>query len=151
MNTIVIKGRLTQDPELRQTNGSGTSVCTVNVAVNRPYSKENEVDFFTVVFWRQTAEFVAKYFTKGQEIIVQGEMQSRKYVDRDGNNRIAWELKADRVEFCGSKGSGGSDNETAEPDLARPASKGKGKTAKPDVPPDPLAGDSDEEEKDLPF
>lgn len=151
MNTIVIKGRLIQDPELRQTNGSGTSVCTVNVAVNRPYSKENEVDFFTVVFWRQTAEFMAKYFAKGQEIIIQGEMQSRKYVDRDGNNRIAWELKADRVEFCGSKGSGGSDDDATEP-APTPASKGKKKGTKPDVPPDPLAGDSEnEDDGNLPF
>ena len=105
MNSIIIKGRLTKDPELRYTQ-SDTAVCTVNVAVDRPYSKDKETDFFTVVFWRQTAEFVSKYFSKGQEILVQGEMQSRKYEDKEGNNRIAWEIKADRVEFCGSKGQG---------------------------------------------
>lgn len=98
MNLIVIKGRLVRDPELRQT-GNGTSVCTVDLAVDRPYSKEKETDFFTVVFWRQAAEFVAQYFTKGREMLVQGEMQSRKYEDKEGNNRTAWEVKADRVEF----------------------------------------------------
>lgn len=117
MNSIIIKGRLTKDPELRYTQ-SDTAVCTVNVAVDRPYSKDKETDFFTVVFWRQTAEFVSKYFSKGQEILVQGEMQSRKYEDKEGNNRIAWEIKADRVEFCGSKGQG-------EENASAPATKGK--------------------------
>ena len=100
MNCIIIKGRLTSDPELKHTQND-TPVCSVNVAVDRPYSKEKETDFFTVVFWRQAAEFVCKYFSKGQEILVQGEMQSRKYEDKEGNNRVAWEVKADRVEFCG--------------------------------------------------
>ena len=89
MNCIIIKGRLTADPELRRTQ-SDTAVCTVNVAVDRPYSKDKETDFFSVVFWRQTAEFVSKYFTKGQEILVQGEMQSRHYTDKEDNKRIAW-------------------------------------------------------------
>ena len=114
MNCIIIKGRLTADPELRRTQ-SDTAVCTVNVAVDRPYSKDKETDFFSVVFWRQTAEFVSKYFTKGQEILVQGEMQSRHYTDKEDNKRIAWEIKADRVEFCGSKGQNGGDNDASAP------------------------------------
>lgn len=147
MNSIVIKGRLTKDPELRSTQ-NGTAVCTVNVAVDRPYSKDKETDFFTVVFWRQTAEFVSKYFTKGQEILVQGEMQSRKYTDKEGNNRIAWEIKADHVEFCGSKGQGGDDEAPA------PAKSTSKKTAKKAPPPtaenEEDSGD-DEDDGELPF
>ena len=105
MNSIIIKGRLTRDPELKTTQ-SKVPVCTVTVAVNRSYAKEeNQADFFDCVFWRQGAEFVSKYFKKGQEILVSGEMQSRKYQDRDGNSRTAWELQGARAEFCGSKAS----------------------------------------------
>lgn len=148
MNLIVVKGRLVRDPELRQTN-SGTAVCTVDLAVDRAYSKENETDFFTVVFWRQTAEFVAQYFTKGREMLVYGEMQSRKYQDKDGNNRVAWEIKADRVEFCGNKAQGdSSDNDASK----KSASK---KTTKKDTPPTALGDDTDNESGDgddgLPF
>ena len=103
MNLIVIKGRLTNLPEMKYTP-NGVAVTTFNVAVNRSYNKE-EVDFFTVVAWRNTAEFVAKYFEKGQEILVRGEMQQRSYEDKDGNKRYVWEVKADNVEFCGSKGN----------------------------------------------
>lgn len=150
MNLIVVKGRLVRDPELRQTN-SGTAVCTVDLAVDRAYSKENETDFFTVVFWRQTAEFVAQYFTKGREMLVYGEMQSRKYQDKDGNNRVAWEIKADRVEFCGNKSQGDSfDNESPAP--KKSANK---KTTKKDAPPTALGDDADNENGDgddgLPF
>lgn len=146
MNNIIIKGRLTKDPELRNTQ-SGTAVCTVNVAVDQPYSKDKETDFFTVVLWRQTAEFVSKYFSKGQEILVQGEMQSRKYEDKEGNNRIAWEIKADRVEFCGSK------DQSSESEPA-PATKKGSKSAKKDPPPtadesEENSGESDDGE--LPF
>ncbi|NBH77015.1 single-stranded DNA-binding protein [Clostridiaceae bacterium] len=147
MNSITIKGRLTKDPELRNTQ-SGTAVCTVNVAVDRPYSKDKETDFFTVVFWRQTAEFVSKYFVKGQEILVQGEMQSRKYEDKEGNNRVAWEVKADRVEFCGSRGQG---DESAP---APAATKGGGKSTKKAPPPTAESEDNsgeDGNDGELPF
>ena len=149
MNLIVIKGRLVRDPELRQT-GNGTSVCTVDLAVDRPYSKEKETDFFTVVFWRQAAEFVAQYFTKGREMLVQGEMQSRKYEDKEGNNRIAWEVKADRVEFCGNKSDGGGSDEAP---AAKKSASGNKKTAKKDTPPPTALGDDDgsDDDGDLPF
>ena len=144
MNSIIIKGRLTKDPELRYTQ-SDTAVCTVNVAVDRPYSKDKETDFFTVVFWRQTAEFVSKYFSKGQEILVQGEMQSRKYEDKEGNNRIAWEIKADRVEFCGSKGQG-------EENASAPATKGKSsKKAPPPTAESEVESGETEDDGELPF
>ena len=99
MNKIVIKGRLTKDPELRQTQ-SGVPVCNITVAVDRAYSKEDkQTDFFDCVFWRQGAEFIDKYFTKGQEILVDGEMQSRKYEDREGNKRTVWDIANDVLFF----------------------------------------------------
>lgn len=115
MNIIAIKGRLTRDPELRHTQ-SGISVTNITVAVDRSYSLDGEkqTDFFDCVFWRQGAEFVRKYFTKGKEIIVHGEMQSRKWVDNDGNNRISWEIKNAHAEFCGGNGSNEQDAAQAE-------------------------------------
>ena len=98
MNIIAIKGRLTKTPELRTTT-SGKNVCTCSVAVDRFGDK---TDFFTVVFWEKTAEFVSRYFEKGKEIIVTGEMQSREYTDKNGVDRTAWEIGNARAEFCGS-------------------------------------------------
>ena len=105
MNIIAIKGRLVRDPEIRQTQ-SGVSVTNITVAVDRSYSAggEKQTDFFDCVFWRQGADFVGKYFKKGKEIIVTGEMQSRKWQDKDGNNRISWEIQNARAEFCGGNG-----------------------------------------------
>lgn len=106
LNNITIHGRLTQDVELKKTQ-SGVAVCSFTVAVDRSYSKGEEklTDFFTVVCWRGLAEMVAKYFGKGKEILVNGEMQSRKWQDNDGNNRVSWEVQANSVDFCGSKGN----------------------------------------------
>ena len=111
LNHITIHGRLTADPELKQTQ-SGVSVCNFTVAVDRSYKngEEKQTDFFTVVCWRGLADMVSKYFVQGKEIIVSGEMQSRKWKDKDGNNRISWELMANGVDFCGRKSdSNGSD------------------------------------------
>ena len=105
LNTITIHGRLTADPELKQTQ-SGVSVCSLTVAVDRSYTKPGEdktSDFFTVKCWRGLADMVSKHFTKGKEILVNGEMQSHKWQDNDGNNRISWEILANSVDFCGSK------------------------------------------------
>ena len=110
INSVVIMGRLTADPELKTTN-SGLSVTSFCVAVDRPYKKdgkEREADFINVVAWRQTAEVVTSYFSKGSMIAVQGSIQTRKYTDRNGNNRTAFEVVADNVSFCGSKSDGGS-------------------------------------------
>ena len=94
MNIIAIKGRLVRDPSTK-TTPNGVTVCNITVAVDRAYSSggEKQTDFFDCVFWRQGAEFVSKYFSKGKEIIVQGEMQSRKWTDKEGNNRISWEIQ----------------------------------------------------------
>lgn len=116
MNTIVIKGRLTRDPEIRNTQ-TGKSVTNFSVAVNRRFQKD-KADFFNVTAWEKTGEFVSKYFHKGQEIAVQGEMQSRDYTDRDGNKRNAWDLIASNVEFCGNK----ADNQSSAGGSYQPAS-----------------------------
>ena len=104
LNHITIHGRLTQDVQLKQTQ-SGVSVCNFTVAVDRSYKsgEERQTDFFTVVCWRGLADMVAKYFVKGKEIIVSGEMQSRKWQDGEGNNRISWEVMANSIDFCGNK------------------------------------------------
>ncbi len=104
MNIIAIKGRLVRDPSTK-TTPNGVTVCNITVAVDRAYSGggEKQTDFFDCVFWRQGAEFVNKYFSKGKEIIVTGEMQSRKWQDKDGNNRVSWEIQNAHAEFCGGK------------------------------------------------
>lgn len=107
LNHIVIMGRLTRDPELRQT-GSGVSVANFSVAVDRDFSKgeEKETDFIDCVAWRHTGEFVSKYFTKGSLIAVSGRLQIRSYTDKDGNNRRLAEIVADNCYFGGSKNAG---------------------------------------------
>ena len=105
LNSIIIMGRLTADPDLRSTS-SGLSVTSFTVAVDRGYTKageERKADFIPVVAWRQTADFVSKYFRKGSMIAVQGSLQSRSYEDKNGNKRVAYEVIADQVSFCGSK------------------------------------------------
>lgn len=121
MNCIQIHGRLTRDPELKTTQ-SGVPVCTITVAVDRSYSKEDkQTDFFDCVFWRQGAEFVSKWFHKGQEICVTGEMQSRKWQDKDGNNRVSWEIGNARAEFCGKPANQSSSGNSGDiPDNFEP-------------------------------
>lgn len=106
MNNVSLMGRLTADPELKQTY-NGVSVLSFCIAVDRPYSKDGnqQADFINVVAWRQTAEFVSKYFSKGQMIALEGCIQTRPYEDKNGNNRIAFEVIARRVCFCGGKNS----------------------------------------------
>ena len=98
-------GRLVADPELR-TTGSGISVSSFTVAVDRRFNRQGEdrqADFIDIIAWRQTAEFVCKYFRKGSMIAVQGYIQTRMYEDKNGNKRKAVEIVADNVSFCGSK------------------------------------------------
>ena len=111
MNNICITGRLTSAPEIKKTT-SGISVCSVSIAVDRDYKVNGEkaTDFIPCVFWRGTAEFVGKYFSKGDMIAVVGSLESRKYTDKDGNNRTVWEVKADKVSFCGGKKEASQDN-----------------------------------------
>lgn len=107
MNKAIIMGRLCADPELRKTPG-GKAVTTIRVAVNRRFANEDgtrDADFIDVVCWRQTAEFVAKYFAKGRMIGVVGWLQTRSWTDKDGGKRYATEIVADEVHFCGDKPS----------------------------------------------
>ena len=106
LNHITIMGRLTRDPELRRT-GSGIAVASFTVAVDRDFGGrdggEKETDFIDCVAWRQTGEFVSKYFTKGRMIVVSGRLQIRSWTDKDGNKRRTAEVVADNVYFADSK------------------------------------------------
>ena len=104
MNRVVLMGRLTHDPELKQTP-SNVSVATFSIAVDRNYSKngERETDFINIVTWRSTADFVSKYFRKGSMIAVDGSIQTRSYTDKNGNKRTAFEVVAENISFCDKK------------------------------------------------
>ena len=106
LNHIVIMGRLTRDPELRRT-GSGVAVASFSLAVARDFAPkdggERETDFIDCVAWRQTGEFVSKYFTKGRMAVVSGRLQIRSWTDKDGNKRRSAEVVADNVYFGDSK------------------------------------------------
>ena len=122
LNSISIHGRLVRDPELRTTQ-SGVSVCAITVAVDRSYAKQGEekqTDFIDVVCWKNTADIVSRYFVRGKEIIVNGSLQSRKWKDKNGNDRITWEIQANSVDFCGGKGdsSGTASSGTAQSSTA---------------------------------
>ena len=101
MNNISLIGRLTADVELKQTQ-SGLSVCSFTLAVARPNVKDT-TDFINCVAWRQTAEFISRYFKKGNLLALTGVLTSRQYEDAKGNKRTAFEVVVDRAEFCESK------------------------------------------------
>lgn len=118
MSSCVIIGRMVNDPELKHTpnNITVTSFC---VAVDRPYVKsgdQRKTDFIDVVAWRSTAEFICKYFSKGQMIAVQGGIQTRAYTDKDGNKRKTVEIVAEKVSFAGNKRD--SEKQEASPDIS---------------------------------
>ena len=105
MNIAILMGRLTADPELKHTPNN-VAVTSFTIAVDRSYAKAGEArqtDFIDIVAWRSTAEFICKYFRKGQMIALQGSIQTRSYTDKQGNKRKAFEVVADGVHFCGSK------------------------------------------------
>ena len=123
LNCAVLMGRIVADPELKTTN-TGLSVTSFRIAVDRSFVKQGEqkqADFIDIVAWRQTAEFVARYFRKGSMIAVQGSIQTRSYEDKQGNKRTAVEVVADNVSFCGSKAESGTQNDF--PPVAKPAGK----------------------------
>lgn len=102
-NKVILGGRLASDPELK-TTPSGVSVCTFSMAVTRRHSGEDkQTDFINIVAWRQTAEFISNYFSKGSSICIVGQIQTRSYTDRDGNNRHVTEVIADEAMFVDSK------------------------------------------------
>ena len=122
LNRVVLMGRLTRDPELRRTQ-SGTAVASFSLAVDRDIksqSGEKETDFIDIVAWRNTAEFVSKYFAKGRMAVVEGRLQIREWKDRDGNNRRTAEVVADNVYFGDSKRDGQSGGDYAPPAYGSP-------------------------------
>ena len=113
LNKVVIMGRFTKDPELRRT-GSGTAVTSFSLACDRDFksqSGDKETDFIEVVAWKNTAEFVSKYFSKGRMALVEGRLQIRDWTDKAGNKRTTAEVVADNVYFADSKRSESNDNQ----------------------------------------
>lgn len=150
LNRIILMGRLTRDPELRHTQ-TGTAVASFSLAVDRDFrnrdSGEKGVDFIDVVAWRNTAEFVSKYFTKGRMAVVEGRLQIRDWTDKDGGKRRSAEIVADNVYFGDSKRDGAGDFGGAPASYSAPMG---GRNAAP------MGGQSDfaeigEEDGELPF
>ena len=142
LNRITITGRMTRDPELRTTQ-SGISVTSFSIANQRNYknnSGERETDFFDVVAWRNTAEFVTKYFSKGSLVTVDGRLESRKFTDKQGNERKTVEIIADNVFFGDSK------NEQRETAPAPAAAAAAAPGFEPDFSTPAPSGDSDFDE-----
>jgi single-strand DNA-binding protein len=124
LNKVILMGRLTADPELRHTQ-SNIPVASFTLAVDRGFKKDNDVntDFINIVAWRGTAEFVSKWFSKGQLVAVSGRLQVRSYKDKDGNNRTATEVVADEVFFAESKRNNNEGTYNTE-QTAMPANEG---------------------------
>ncbi len=114
LNKVVLAGRMTADPELKQTTSNGVSVLSFTIAVNRRFASKNseqgesQADFINVVAWRQTAEFISKYFRKGSAICVTGSIQTRNWQDQQGQRRYATEVVADEAMFVESRGGDAS-------------------------------------------
>lgn len=121
VNTAVITGRLTADPEIRTTR-TGVKTTSFTVAVERKFSGEKkQADFIDVVAWRNNAEFICRYFRKGSMIAVEGHLQTETYKDKNGNSRKSMELIADNISFCGNKGTSAPEDDYIEiPDTALP-------------------------------
>ena len=152
LNHIVLMGRLTRDPELRRT-GSGIAVASFSLAVDRDFGSretgEKETDFIDIVAWRNTAEFVSKYFTKGRMAVVSGRLQIRNWTDKEGNKRRSAEVVADNIYFGDSKRDGAGDVGGAPASYSAPVGGGYSSPA-------PSGGHSDfaeigEEDGELPF
>lgn len=141
LNEVVLMGRLTRDPEVKKTP-SDVSVCSFSIACERDIvskqTNERETDYFDIVAWRSTADFVGKYFAKGRMIIVKGRLQKRYYDDKEGNKRNVVEVVADTVYFGESKKSAESSTDTTSESAPKPAA------TVPDF-------DSNDVDDDLPF
>lgn len=112
MNKVIMMGRIVTDLELK-TTPQGVSVCTFRIAVDRNFQKKGEErksDFFNVVAWRQNGEFISRYFSKGKPILIEGELNTRQYTDKNGNPATWYEIVVDRQYFVGNKSDGGSGN-----------------------------------------
>lgn len=118
LNCVTLMGRMTVDPELKQT-GSGVSVSSFKIAVERNFvtkGEDRQTDFITIVAWRQNADFVCRFFRKGQMIAIQGWLQTRDFEDKNGNKKTAYEVVAEHISFCGKEGKKTSEaTESTEP------------------------------------
>lgn len=119
MNKTIFTGRLTADPELKQTL-NGVTVCSFTLAVKRPRVKD-KTDFINFVAWRVNAEFVCRYFKKGDAMEVSGALTTRKYQDGNGNNRVAFEVECDDVSFCLTNGKAEQAEQSEQPQFTPPA------------------------------
>ena len=122
LNVVALTGRMVADAELRSTQ-QGTVVCSFRIAVDRYAGKDKAVGFFDVVAWRNTAEFIVKYFHKGDMIALSGHLQTRSYEDKHGSKRTVVEIVAESVSFGGSKGETGNSTPRAEKRDARENSR----------------------------
>ena len=114
MNKVILLGRLTKDPEIRYTQNN-MPVANFSIAVSRRFAKENDevkADFFNVIAWNKTGEFVSKYFKKGQQIAVVGRLQNRNWDDQNGQKHYATDVVAEEVYFAGSKAENNTNNNT---------------------------------------
>lgn len=106
LNKTIVQGRLVKDPDLRRTP-NGAAVCSFTVAWSETVKDRENTLFLDCVAWQGTAELLCKYFIKGKELVVEGKLGTRKWQDKDGNNRTSTELTVDRVHFCGKKENSG--------------------------------------------
>lgn len=115
-NLVILKGRLTRDPEIKFTQTNSTKIASLNVAVNRKFKNQEgnyDADFFNCTAFGNSANFIEKYFKKGQEILIQGRLQNRSWDDENGQKHFATDIIVESVEFCGSKAQN-SDNDEPE-------------------------------------
>ena len=125
-NKVILIGNMTADPELKQT-ASGISGCSFSIAVNRRFSKNEQgqtVDFINIVAWRQSADFVCRYFKKGNPILICGQLQTRTWTDNQGQKRYATEVVADEVSFVAPSGAGTPGGSAPQGDVYAPAAYG---------------------------
>lgn len=120
MNKVILIGRLTSEPELRQTT-SGIPVCRIRIAVNRPKQKDKEqhADFINCTAWRSTAEFISRYFSKGSKIVVEGQLRNNDYTDQNNVKHYSIDVLIEGVEFCESKNSGENQQQNSDSSAAQ--------------------------------
>ena len=148
LNKVVIMGRLARDPELRRTQ-TGVAVTSFRIACDRDFKSPNgekEADWIDIVAWRNTAEFVSKYFQKGRMAIVEGRLQTRDWTDKDGNRRVAVEVVADNIYFGDSKRDNAGSSYDAAPAFDAPTAGGFAAPVG-----DNQFAEIDEDDGDLPF
>ena len=158
MNKVIMMGRIVNDLELK-TTPQGVTVCTFRIAVDRNFQKKGEErksDFFNVVAWRSNAEFISRYFSKGKPILIEGELNTRQYTDKNGNPATWYEIVVDRQYFVGNKSDGGSGSyySSGDPGYGTPPPESSSRSASASAPSEnnaPAADFSSADSDDYPF